>query len=346
MRRLRHSNPPTLDVDRGAGLIGCGRRARGEDATEHRLHRHADGEGGEAPSRGPACGHRFTDQVSPESKHTGSHRPAEASSAVRRTGIRRPGSSPARGRRRPRRRRSPGRPRTRSRSLISMAPMTLPGTCASLVIAPTRSPGRRPARRPPPTNRRTHEPSGRRGVGRADRDAGHAMAVRRPARAGPGAERRRGELDLVTLTTRGAFDQADGGSARCRPSRTPRSAVRRLPGTCRSRRRGAPRAGSRAGSRSGARAGRRRSAAGAISSFVCVAASMFAEHPVFAWLDQGDRGALAARTSGPPDPMDICVRVRRDVEVDDVRHVLDVKAAAPRRPWRRGRRGSRRGSGS
>ena len=52
-----------------------------------------------------------------------------------------------------------------------------------------------------------------------------------------------------------------------------------------------------------------------------------AQQPVLARLDERDRHALAAGPTGPPDPMDVGVGVRRHVEVDDVRDVLDVEAA-------------------
>ncbi len=52
-----------------------------------------------------------------------------------------------------------------------------------------------------------------------------------------------------------------------------------------------------------------------------------AQHPVLARLDQGDRRAFAAGSPGPPDAMHVRIGVRRDVEVDDVRDVIDVESA-------------------
>ncbi len=48
---------------------------------------------------------------------------------------------------------------------------------------------------------------------------------------------------------------------------------------------------------------------------------------MLAWLDERDRDALPAGSTGPADPVDVRVGVRRDIEVDDVRDVLDVESA-------------------
>ena len=52
-----------------------------------------------------------------------------------------------------------------------------------------------------------------------------------------------------------------------------------------------------------------------------------AQQSMLARLDEGDGHALAPGTPGPPDPVDVGVRVRRHIEVDDVRDMLDVEAA-------------------
>ena len=52
------------------------------------------------------------------------------------------------------------------------------------------------------------------------------------------------------------------------------------------------------------------------------------ELAVLARLDERDGRAFAAGSTGPPDPMDVLVRVGRDVVVDDVRDVVDVQAAS------------------
>ena len=51
-----------------------------------------------------------------------------------------------------------------------------------------------------------------------------------------------------------------------------------------------------------------------------------AKQAVLAWLDERDRHAVAARSAGPSDAVDILIGVRRDVVVDDVTHVIDVQA--------------------
>ena len=43
--------------------------------------------------------------------------------------------------------------------------------------------------------------------------------------------------------------------------------------------------------------------------------------------DERDRLARRARPAGPADPVDVVLRVPRQLEVDDVRQVLDVEAA-------------------
>jgi hypothetical protein len=46
--------------------------------------------------------------------------------------------------------------------------------------------------------------------------------------------------------------------------------------------------------------------------------------------DQADRLAGCARPSRPPDPVDVVLRVPRQLEVDDDREVLDVEPGSPR----------------
>ena len=48
---------------------------------------------------------------------------------------------------------------------------------------------------------------------------------------------------------------------------------------------------------------------------------------MLARLDQGDRDALAAGPADPADAVDVGVRRRRHVVVDDVGEVVDVEAA-------------------
>ena len=51
-----------------------------------------------------------------------------------------------------------------------------------------------------------------------------------------------------------------------------------------------------------------------------------AKQAVLARLDERDGHALASRSAGATDPVDILIGIRRDVVVDDVTHVIDVQA--------------------
>ena len=168
-------------------------------------------------------------------------------------------------------------------SLIWIAPTTLPGTSASFVMAPTRSPGRRPALRPPPTKRRTHGPSDPARPafptgGPPGRETGVPRMVRpgagRPVRTGGPAERGGEEnstsstfcppapsirlMAARAMSTRSNSSVNGSTTPRKRSYPSPRSASRRFARRISVRR-----------SRRSATVGR-----WAILSFTCVAASM------------------------------------------------------------------------
>ena len=131
--------------------------------------------------------------------------------------------------------------------------------------------------------------------------------------------------DLVALAAAGSLDQADRGQGdvdqvelvgqRLHDAAEPVVAV-------------AEERFAQVAPRSSVRRSRRSATVGrwAIWSFVCVAASMFRSNRC----SRGSTRVIATPStgpSGPPDPVDVGVRVGRDVEVDDVRDMLDVEPA-------------------
>ena len=239
---------------------------------------------------------------------------------------------------------SSGTSTSENRSAISMAPMSRPLRPVSLAMAPTRSLGRMP-RGAAGADEEAGPPSGA-AAGRRAR--GRPRSPRSPLPDGRPSRARRRSLVPVAAAVGGrasAWRRPSGISsssswpplrarapasprpARPRPGRTRRPAPRPRRGTGRGR----PSSSARASAArvSSIRRARRSATVGTFSiAIFCLGDALdVLEHAVLAGLGQRDGHALAPGPADPADAVDVGLRRRRHVVVDDVGELVDVEAA-------------------
>ena len=158
---------------------------------------------------------------------------------------------------------------------------------------------------------------------RSPADGATRRRAPRPDRR-PGREGRRRELDIVDVLPAGAFDQADGGEGDVDEveliGQRLDDAAEAIISVAEERLAQVRPEDLRPALAQVGHGGQ----VGDLELHVCRRLDV-AQHPVLARLDERDRDTLAPGPAGPSDPVDIGVRVGRDVVVDDVRDVVDIE---------------------